>query len=139
MSEFLAMGGYGKYLWPAFALGFGIVVLNLVLALNSLAERQAGSAPAHGDASHDGRARSACSMVAGIVVGVSVAAWLGTAGIRGQRDVFLRSHRRSPPAKAPAGERFRLGGMVEKGSVREAPRARSTSNSWSPISNTRCR
>jgi heme exporter protein CcmD len=36
MSEFLEMGGYGKYLWPAFALGLGIVVLNLVLALNSL-------------------------------------------------------------------------------------------------------
>ena len=37
MNEFFAMGGYGKYLWPAFVLGFGIVVLNLVLALNSLA------------------------------------------------------------------------------------------------------
>jgi heme exporter protein CcmD len=37
MSEFFEMGGYGKYLWPAFVLGFGIVVLNLVLALNSLA------------------------------------------------------------------------------------------------------
>ena len=37
MTEFLDMGGYGKYLWPAFVLGFGIVVLNLVLALNSLA------------------------------------------------------------------------------------------------------
>jgi len=37
VSEFLDMGGYGKYLWPAFVLGFGIVVLNLVLALNSLA------------------------------------------------------------------------------------------------------
>ena len=37
MTEFFAMGGYGKYLWPAFVLGFGIVVLNLVLALNSLA------------------------------------------------------------------------------------------------------
>jgi len=36
MSEFLAMGGYAIYLWPAFALGFGIVVLNLVMALNSL-------------------------------------------------------------------------------------------------------
>jgi heme exporter protein CcmD len=30
------MGGYGKYLWPSFALGFGVVVLNLILALNSL-------------------------------------------------------------------------------------------------------
>ena len=37
MTEFLEMGGYGKYLWPAFALGFGVVVLNLVLAMNSLA------------------------------------------------------------------------------------------------------
>ena len=36
MSEFLSMGGYGRYLWPAFLLGFGIVVLNLVMALNSL-------------------------------------------------------------------------------------------------------
>ena len=36
MSEFLDMGGYGKYLWPAFALGFGIVFLNLVLAVKSL-------------------------------------------------------------------------------------------------------
>ena len=37
MSEFISMGGYGKYLWPAFALGFGIVILNVVLALRSLA------------------------------------------------------------------------------------------------------
>jgi heme exporter protein CcmD len=36
MNEFFEMGGYGKYLWPSFALGFGVVVLNLILALNSL-------------------------------------------------------------------------------------------------------
>jgi heme exporter protein CcmD len=36
MSEFIEMGGYGKYLWPAFMLGFGIVVLNFLLALGSL-------------------------------------------------------------------------------------------------------
>jgi heme exporter protein CcmD len=36
MSEFLEMSGYGKYLWPAFALGFGVLVLNFILALNSL-------------------------------------------------------------------------------------------------------
>jgi heme exporter protein CcmD len=30
------MGGYGKYLWPAFALGFGIVILNMILAVRSL-------------------------------------------------------------------------------------------------------
>jgi heme exporter protein CcmD len=36
VSEFLSMSGYGRYLWPAFALGIGVVVLNLVMALNSL-------------------------------------------------------------------------------------------------------
>lgn len=36
MSEFFAMGGYGRYLWPAFALGFGIVILNMVLAVRAL-------------------------------------------------------------------------------------------------------
>jgi heme exporter protein CcmD len=36
MNEFFDMGGYGKYLWPAFALGFGVVVLNFMLALSSL-------------------------------------------------------------------------------------------------------
>jgi heme exporter protein CcmD len=37
MSEFLSMGGYGKYLWPAFVLGFGVIVLNFIMAVNSLA------------------------------------------------------------------------------------------------------
>jgi len=37
MSEFLSMSGYGKYLWPAFGLGFGIVVLIYVTAIGSLA------------------------------------------------------------------------------------------------------
>lgn len=36
MSEFLSMGGYGRYLWPAFALGFGIVILNMILAVRAL-------------------------------------------------------------------------------------------------------
>jgi heme exporter protein CcmD len=40
MSEFFAMSGYGKYLWPAFALGFGVVLLNLVLAWSSLKSAQ---------------------------------------------------------------------------------------------------
>ena len=37
MSEFLAMGGYGIYLWPSFALGIGVIILNVVLAQRSLA------------------------------------------------------------------------------------------------------
>jgi len=36
VSEFFSMSGYGIYLWPEFALGIGVVVLNLVMALNSL-------------------------------------------------------------------------------------------------------
>jgi len=43
VSEFLSMGGYGKYLWPAFLLGFGIVALNFWMAIHSLsnAKREA--------------------------------------------------------------------------------------------------
>jgi heme exporter protein CcmD len=41
MSEFFEMSGYGRYLWPSFALGFGIVILNLVLAWSSLKSAQA--------------------------------------------------------------------------------------------------
>jgi heme exporter protein CcmD len=37
LSEFLAMSGYGKYVWPSFVLGFGAVLLNAWLAARSLA------------------------------------------------------------------------------------------------------
>jgi heme exporter protein CcmD len=37
MNEFFEMGGYGKYLWPSFLLGFGVVVLNWGLAARALA------------------------------------------------------------------------------------------------------
>lgn len=36
MNDFFSMSGYGAYLWPAFALGFGVVILNLVLAWSAL-------------------------------------------------------------------------------------------------------
>ena len=36
MSDFFAMSGYGKYVWPAFGIGFGIVVLIYVTAASSL-------------------------------------------------------------------------------------------------------
>ena len=56
MQEFLAMGGYGAYVWTSFALTFAVLVLNLVLArrrhaglLLELAERAAdGEARAGG-------------------------------------------------------------------------------------------
>ena len=37
MSEFFAMSGYGRYVWPAFGIGFGIVVLIYIMAVASLA------------------------------------------------------------------------------------------------------
>ena len=36
MSEFFAMSGYAKYVWPSLGLGFAVIVLNLVLAWSSL-------------------------------------------------------------------------------------------------------
>ena len=138
MSEFLDMGGYGKYLWPAFALGFGIVVLNLVLALSSLASAKqearrrmemSSMTPRHkrmaaGRRHRRGRRRRGVARHAGIPAATSCSS---------------STRRRSSAGEAPAGERFRLGGMVEKGSVAEDRRARSTSTSSSRISNTRCR
>ena len=38
IGEFLAMSGYGKYVWPSFLLGFGVVLLNAWLASRALAD-----------------------------------------------------------------------------------------------------
>jgi heme exporter protein D len=37
LSEFFAMSGYGRYVWPSLLLGIGAVVLNAWLACRSLA------------------------------------------------------------------------------------------------------
>jgi heme exporter protein D len=37
MSEFLAMGGYAAFVWPSYAITFGIVVLNIVAARRAAA------------------------------------------------------------------------------------------------------
>jgi heme exporter protein CcmD len=41
MREFFAMGGYGWFVWPAYLLGFGVVILNFVLAWSSLGSARA--------------------------------------------------------------------------------------------------
>jgi heme exporter protein CcmD len=38
LSDFLAMSGYGKYVWPCILLGLGVVLLNAWLAVRSLDE-----------------------------------------------------------------------------------------------------
>ena len=38
LGDFFAMSGYGKYVWPAFALGFGVALLNAWLATRALAQ-----------------------------------------------------------------------------------------------------
>ena len=48
MNEFLDMGGYGKYLWPAFALGFYMalfVVFGFDFLAGMVASAQAGLTP----------------------------------------------------------------------------------------------
>ncbi len=55
-------------------------------------------------------------MVAAIVVGVSLAAWLGTKAYQGN-VMFFFDPSQIAAGKAPSDKRFRLGGMVEKGSV----------------------
>ena len=36
-ADFIAMSGYGKYVWPCMVLGFGVVLLNAWLAVRALA------------------------------------------------------------------------------------------------------
>ena len=59
-------------------------------------------------------------MVAGIVVGVGLAAWLGTQAFR-SNVMFFFDPTQIAAGEAPADKRFRLGGMVEKGSLQKTP------------------
>jgi cytochrome c-type biogenesis protein CcmE len=56
------------------------------------------------------------ALVLSIVAGVGVAAWLGTQAFR-SNVMFFFDPSQIAAGEAPAGERFRLGGMVEKGSI----------------------
>jgi cytochrome c-type biogenesis protein CcmE len=56
------------------------------------------------------------TLVLGIVAGVSVAAWLGMQAFRAN-VMFYFDPTQIVAGEAPSGERFRMGGMVEKGSV----------------------
>jgi cytochrome c-type biogenesis protein CcmE len=56
------------------------------------------------------------ALVLGIVAGVSVAAWLAMQSFR-SNVMFFFDPSQIAAGEAPSGERFRLGGMVEKGSV----------------------
>jgi cytochrome c-type biogenesis protein CcmE len=55
-------------------------------------------------------------LVGAIVLGVSVAAWLGTQAFR-ENVMFFFNPTDISAGKAPAGQRFRLGGMVANGSI----------------------
>jgi len=59
-------------------------------------------------------------MVAGIVVGVGVAAWLGTQAFR-SNVMFFFDPSQIAAGEVPPGERFRMGGMVTKGSIQQTP------------------
>lgn len=60
------------------------------------------------------------AMVAGIVAGVGLAAWLGTQAFR-SNVMFFFDPSQIAAGEAPVGERFRLGGMVEKNSLQKTP------------------
>jgi cytochrome c-type biogenesis protein CcmE len=60
------------------------------------------------------------ALVFGIVAGVSVAGALALSAFR-QNVTFFFDPTQVSDGRVPAGERFRLGGMVTKGSVQRAP------------------
>jgi len=59
-------------------------------------------------------------MVVGIVAGVGLAAWMGTQAFKSNIMLFFDPSQIAA-GDAPADKRFRLGGMVEKGSVQKTP------------------
>jgi cytochrome c-type biogenesis protein CcmE len=64
--------------------------------------------------------RKRMTLVFGIIAGVSVAGALALNAFR-QNVTFFFDPTQVAAGQAPAGERFRLGGMVTKGSVQRAP------------------
>ena len=58
------------------------------------------------------------TLVASILAGVGIAAWLGAQAFR-SNVMFFFDPSQIAAGEAPAGERFRLGGMVEKGSLQK--------------------
>ena len=40
MSEYLNMGGYAAFVWPAFALSFGVLAVLLITSLKNLRESE---------------------------------------------------------------------------------------------------
>ena len=59
-------------------------------------------------------------VVAGIVAGVAAAAWLALRALE-QNVMLFYDPTQIAAGEAPADKRFRLGGMVEKGSVQKTP------------------
>ena len=64
--------------------------------------------------------RRRLTLVLGIVAGVSIAGALALSAFR-QNVTFFFDPSEVAAGKAPAGERFRLGGMVKEGSLRRTP------------------
>lgn len=60
------------------------------------------------------------AMVVAILCGVGLAAWLGTRAFR-SNVMFFFDPSQIVAGQAPEGERFRLGGMVAKGSLEKTP------------------
>lgn len=59
-------------------------------------------------------------MVAAILAGVSIAAWLGTRAFK-DSFMFFINPTQVASGEFPEGRRFELGGMVAKGSVQQTP------------------
>ena len=64
--------------------------------------------------------RKRLTLVLGIIAGVSIAGALALSAFR-QNVTFFFDPTQVASGKVPSGERFRLGGMVTKGSVQRAP------------------
>ena len=123
---FWSMGGYARYVWPCFAFACRHTRRGIFGPRAAICDARATAAP---------RGRCRWRRVANrmtprrkrlfVVLGIlGRRGRLGVAGGHGfarEHHVLLRSRARSSPGKAPLAKRFRIGGMVVKGSVARKP------------------
>ena len=112
-SDFFAMGGYATYVWGAYAVTLACMAAEPVLV--AMRHRRARRALAEAAPMKPRQKRLA--IAAGIVCAVGVAAALVLNAFQSNL-VFFYSPSQVAAHEAPSARTFRLGGLVEKGSLK---------------------
>ncbi len=122
MSQFLDMGGYAVFVWPAYGdhPRRGRAERRMGPARARAGPRRGAPAAGWRGAGRMTPRQRRMTLVLGIVAGVSIAGALALSAFR-ENVTFFFDPTQVATGQVPAGERFRLGGMVQEGSLKRAP------------------